>query len=120
MRVFHHQDVEAKLVRKGASGTRVRWLVTSDMGAENFAMRLFEMEVGGYSPFHSHNWEHEIFILEGEGLVVGEESERRFKAGDVIFIAPNEKHQLKNNGDKAVRFICLVPYTDEYVRAFDN
>jgi len=111
MKIFHYQDVEAKEAEENASKLRVRWLITKETGAENFAMRLFEMETGGYSPFHSHPWEHEVFILEGEGLVVGEGKEREFRAGDVIFIPPNEKHQLKNNGKKTVKFLCLIPYT---------
>jgi len=110
MKIFHYQDVEAKDAEEGASKLRVRWLITKEMGAENFAMRLFEMEPGGYSPFHSHPWEHEVFILESEGLVVGEGEERKFRAGDVIFIPPNEKHQLKNTGQKTVKFLCLIPY----------
>ena len=113
MEVFHYQDVEAKLAEKEASKVKVRWLITKETGAENFAMRLFEMEAGGYSPFHSHPWEHEVFILEGDGLLVGEVEEREFRAGDVIFIPPNEKHQLKTGGEKTVKFLCLVPHTTE-------
>lgn len=80
-------------------------------------MRIFEMEAGGYSPFHSHHWEYEVFILEGEGPAISEKVQRRFRAGDVIFIPPDEKHQLKNNGENTVKFLCLVPYTHEYMRA---
>ena len=109
MKIFRYQNVEAKEAEEGASKLRVRWLITKEMGAPNFAMRLFEMEPRGYSPFHSHPWEHEVFILEGEGVVVSEEGEKKFRTGDVIFILPNEKHQLKNNGEKTVRFLCLVP-----------
>ena len=111
MKIFHYQDVEAKDVEEDCSKLRVRWLITKERGAENFAMRLFEMEAGGNSPFHRHPWEHEVFILEGKGLAVGEEGERKFRAGDVLFIPPNEKHQLKNNGEKTVKFLCLIPYT---------
>jgi len=113
MKIFHYRDVEAKDAEGGASKLKVRWLITKDIGAENFAMRLFEMESGGYSPFHSHPWEHEVFILEGEGLAVGGGEERKFRAGDVIFISPNEKHQLKNTGEVTVKFLCLVPYTSK-------
>jgi len=109
MKILHYQDVKAKDVDEGASKLSVRWLITKEIGAENFAMRLFEMEPGGHSPFHSHPWEHEVFILEGEGFVVGEERETKFKAGNAIFIPPNEKHQFKNNGQKIVKFLCLVP-----------
>jgi quercetin dioxygenase-like cupin family protein len=109
MKIFHYKDVKAKDADEGASKLKVRWLITEEIGAENFAMRLFEMEPGGYSPFHSHPWEHEVFILEGEGLVVGEGRERKFKSGNAIFIPPNEKHQFKNNGKKTLKFLCLVP-----------
>jgi quercetin dioxygenase-like cupin family protein len=109
MMVFDYQSVEAKSADEGASKLKVRWLITKEMGAPNFAMRLFEMEPKGHSPFHSHAWEHEVFILEGEGLAVSDQGEKKFKAGDVIFILPNEKHQLRNNGDKTVKFLCLVP-----------
>ena len=109
MKIFHYQNIEAKSADEGASKLKVRWLITKEMGAPNFAMRLFEMEPKGHSPFHSHPWEHEVFILEGEGVVVSEEGEKKFRAGDVIFTLPNEKHQLKNNGEKNVKFLCLVP-----------
>jgi quercetin dioxygenase-like cupin family protein len=111
MKVFPYKDIELKDAGEGTSGLKVRWLITKDIGANNFAMRLFEMEPAGNSPFHSHPWEHEVLILEGEGLLVGEGEERKFKAGDVVFIAPNEKHQFKNSGKKLVKFLCLVPYT---------
>ena len=110
MKIFHYRDVEAKDAEEGASKLRVRWLITKDIGAENFAMRLFEMEPGGYSPFHSHPWEHEVFILEGEGIVVGEREERKFRAGNVIFVPPNEEHQFKNTGETTVKLLCLIPY----------
>jgi quercetin dioxygenase-like cupin family protein len=80
------------------------------MGAPNFAMRLFEVEPKGYSPFHSHPWEHEVFIVEGEGTIVSAEGEKRFKAGDVVFILPNEKHQFKNSSAKDLKFLCIVPH----------
>ena len=110
MKIFHYRGVEAKDAEEGASKLKVRWLITKDMGAENFAMRLFEMDPEGYSPFHSHPWEHEVFILEGEGIVVGGGEERKFRAGDAIFISPNEKHQFKNTGETTVQFLCLIPY----------
>jgi quercetin dioxygenase-like cupin family protein len=113
MKLFQYEDVVAEDAESGAEKLRVRWLITKKIGAENFAMRLFEMDPDGYSPFHDHPWEHEVFILEGEGLVRGVGEERRFKEGDVVFIPPNEKHQFKNKGDKTVKFICLIPYGEE-------
>ena len=76
MKTFHYTEVEAKDAEGGSTKLKVRWLITKETGAENFAMRLFEMEAGGHNPLRSHNWEHEVFILEGEGLVVSGKEER--------------------------------------------
>ncbi|MEM3673702.1 MAG: cupin domain-containing protein [Candidatus Bathyarchaeia archaeon] len=111
MKVFHYSKVKAEEAEEeGASKVKVRWLITKDLGAPNFAMRLFEVEPGGYSPLHSHAWEHEVFILEGEGIVVSEKGENKIGAGDVVFVPPNEQHQFKNNGKKPLKFLCLVPH----------
>jgi quercetin dioxygenase-like cupin family protein len=113
LKVFPYKDVVAREADEGASKLKVRWLITKDIGAENFAMRLFEMGPGGHSPFHNHPWEHEVFILEGEGKVMSEKGSTKFKQGDVVFVPPNEKHQFKNDGKKTLKFICLVPHTKE-------
>jgi quercetin dioxygenase-like cupin family protein len=113
MKIFPYKSIEAKDAEGGSTKLKVRWLITKETGAPNFAMRLFEMDAGGNSPLHSHNWEHEVFILEGEGVVVGGEEEKKFKAGDAIFIPANEKHQLKNTGKQQTKFLCFIPYTQE-------
>jgi len=113
MKTFNYNKVKAEDVNKGASKVTIRWLITKEMGAENFAMRLFEMEPNGYSPLHNHSWEHEVFVLEGEGQVFDGEKAKTVKAGDVVFVPPNERHQFRNNGEKNLKFLCLVPYTKE-------
>ncbi len=113
MKVFNYRDVKSEKAEAGAEKLKVRWLITKDTGAKNFAMRLFEMEPGGFSPLHNHPWEHEVFILEGQGLVTGGGEKKRFKEGDVIFIPQNETHQLQNTGEKTAKFLCLIPYKKE-------
>ena len=83
---------------EGIKDIKVRWLISKKDGANNFAMRLFEVKPGGYSPFHQHNWEHEIFIFEGNGIVKNKDGEESFKTGDVFYIPPMEFHQIINNG----------------------
>ena len=109
MKVFNHRDVKAEDVGEGAFRVRVKWLIDEKVGAENFAMRLFEVEPGGYTPCHKHPWEHEVFVLEGDGVVVGVDGENKITKGSVVFIPPNEKHQFRNVGDKALKFLCLIP-----------
>ncbi len=113
MNIFHYDTVKAKDAGDGASKVTVRWLITKEMGAENFAMRLFEVEPNGYSPLHTHWWEHEVFILEGEGQVCDGEKTTAFKAGDVVFVPSSERHQFRNKGEKTLKFLCLIPYAKE-------
>jgi quercetin dioxygenase-like cupin family protein len=92
-----------------APGVTVRWVISEKDGAPNFAMRVFEVEPGAASPFHTHPWEHEAFILAGKGHLRAEDSQTPFREGDVVFVAPDEKHQFVNDGDTTLRFICVVP-----------
>ena len=93
----------------GATGARMRMLVGPAEGAAVFHMRHFEVEPGGFTPHHQHNYEHEILILKGQGSAQSEQGERTFHAGDVIWVAPNEKHQFRNTGSVPLEFICLIP-----------
>lgn len=87
----------------------VRWLITRRDGAPNFAMRLFEVEPGCDTPFHTHPEEHEVFVVGGEGLVRGESGDVPLKEGMVVFVSPNEKHQFVNRGEGTLRFLCVIP-----------
>jgi quercetin dioxygenase-like cupin family protein len=109
MKIFNYKTIKEENADCCAAKTKVRWLITKETGTENFAMRLFEMEPTGYSPLHKHPWEHEIFILEGEGIAFNGEKTTPFKSGDVIFVPPNEQHQFKNNSIKRLKFLCLIP-----------
>ena len=70
MKVCHFDSIPAQAVEKdGARGCSVRWLVDASDGAPNFAMRYFEIAPGGVTPRHRHDYEHEVFVLDGEGVV---------------------------------------------------
>ena len=79
-------------------------------GAPVFSFRVFTIEPEGHSPFHTHPFEHENYIIEGNGAVVTENGEREIRQGDFVFVAPNEKHQYKNKSkDESFVMICAVP-----------
>jgi quercetin dioxygenase-like cupin family protein len=114
MKVFRYDTVKNEEVTvEGASRAKIRWLITKEMGAANFAMRVFEIEPNGFTPLHTHPWEHEIFILEGEGQLFDGKKSTQFKAQDAIFVPPNEQHQFRNSSQTTLKFICLVPYIKE-------
>ena len=110
MRVQNYQDIDLKEVEmEGATGCGVRQLVGQMDQAPNFAMRQFEVAPGGHTPKHFHDYEHEVFVLEGEGVVMDGDQEQPLSSGDVIYVAPNDGHQFRNTGDRPMRFLCLIP-----------
>lgn len=110
MKVQDHRRVEsAPVTMEGAVGCTVRWLVGQEDGAPNFAMRQFEVQPGGHTPRHSHPYEHEVFVLEGAGEVYEGDEAHPLKAGDVVYVAPDEVHQFRNTGPAPLKFLCLVP-----------
>jgi len=113
MKHVHYTDVDEKEVdEEGCKDVHIRWLITREDGAENFAMRMFKLGPYGHTPYHEHDWEHEVFILEGEGFLKTEDGEIRYRSGDVLFVPAMEKHQFVNDRDAPQRFLCLIPYKD--------
>ena len=111
MKHVHYTDVELEEpAEEGIKDLKIRWLISDKDGAENFAMRLFEVKPGGHSPLHQHDWEHEVFIIQGSGVARNKQNEKPFKEGDVFFIKPMEWHQLANTGNKTLKFLCIIPY----------
>jgi quercetin dioxygenase-like cupin family protein len=103
------QVPQAPVTMEGAAGCRVRWLVGEKDEAPNFAMREFELDPGGHTPLHFHPYEHEIYVLEGEGAVVDGNRLRPLRPGDVVYVAPNDVHQFQNTGAGRFRMLCLIP-----------
>ena len=93
----------------GAKGVEIRWLISKDDGAENFSMRMFEIQPGGNTPLHIHPHEHEVFVIEGNGIFVYQGQEHEFGPEYVIFVPSGSEHQFRNIGDSVLRMLCLIP-----------
>ena len=110
-KAVHFTEVEQQDVKEpGYERIRVRWLIAEDDGAENFAMRLFTIAPGGKSAHHAHDWEHEVFILNGRGSVVCGDDEKRVDPGYVVFVPQDTPHHFENTGNEPLKFLCLIPY----------
>ena len=111
MKHVHYSEVELEEPKElGIKDVMVRWLISRKDGADNFAMRLFEIKPEGYTPLHQHDWEHEVFVLEGNGITRDKTSNNPFKQGDIFFIPSMEWHQFVNTGNKTLKFLCIIPY----------
>jgi quercetin dioxygenase-like cupin family protein len=91
----------------------IRWLIGKPEGAPNFAMRVIEFDPGAVFDVHHHPYEHEIFVLEGEGVAHGPEGEVEMRPGVAIYVPPGEPHGYRNTGEGTLRFICVIPHPEE-------
>ena len=92
----------------GVNGASMAIMVGREHGAPHFSMRQFQVKGGGNTPRHSHDYEHEVFIVDGGGTVLLEGSERPVRAGDVVYVPANQEHQFKADAS-GLRFLCMVP-----------
>lgn len=104
-------DVAANPVNmEGAQNVSVRVIFGPRDQAPTFAMRIFELDGGGHTPFHTHPFEHEVVILAGDIAVVTEKGPVPLQSGDMLLVNPNEQHQFKNlSTTQKASFMCLVP-----------
>jgi quercetin dioxygenase-like cupin family protein len=110
MIIKHYEDVPAvPVAMEGAEDVLIREVVTARDGAPTFAMRIFDVRPGGHTPLHDHEYEHEVFVIEGEGEVAEGKRISSLHGGSVVFIRPGTPHQFRNTGAGVLRFICMIP-----------
>jgi quercetin dioxygenase-like cupin family protein len=113
--VHDFREVEAE---PAAEGVTMRVVIGPEQGAPHFNMRVFEVQPGHATPHHSHWWEHEVFVLSGEGVVVTGDGDRPVRHGTTVYVPGGEMHQFRNTGGEVLRFLCLVP--QEWLYAVDK
>jgi quercetin dioxygenase-like cupin family protein len=113
--IARSQDVKARLYHDGTSvrDAEKRVLVGPDENAPNFSMRKFTIKKGGCSPYHTHPWEHEVYMLGGQGEIRFAGGSQAVEPGHFAFVPPNEEHQFVNSGDGVFEFLCIVPLAGE-------
>ena len=108
MIVKNYREVRAEPVVE-EPGVVVRWLVSQLDETPSFALRLYEMEPGATTADRTHYWEHTVFVLNGRGVVTGEEGEIPLNEADVVYVPPAERHRFVNRGDEVLRFLMVLP-----------
>ena len=93
---------------EGVRGATMSIMIGRDDGAPNFALRQFSVEPGGHTPQHSHDYEHEVYVVSGAGTVLLEGERHPITAGDVIYVPAEQEHQFRA-GEAGLRFLCAVP-----------
>jgi quercetin dioxygenase-like cupin family protein len=100
---------------EGAKDTYKQVPVSKNDGAPSFSFRVFTIEPGGHTPFHTHPFEHINYVIQGRGALVTEGGvERPVAEGDFVLVLPNEPHQYRNEAKGLpLVLICAVPKEHE-------
>ncbi len=110
MKIIDYKEAQStEINNEVAQGVTGRVVIGKDDGAPNFCMRMFTLAPGGFTPRHSHDWEHEILIHDGNGKVFKDGEWVAIERGSVIFIPGGDEHQFKNDSDSDLVFACLIP-----------
>lgn len=107
---YHYSNIEERKVEAfNSKGTKIRVLIEENE-APNFIMRRFEIEPRGSIGIHSHPWEHEMYVLEGELFLTNDGGKTdKVQKGEFIFMPPDERHGYVNESGEIASFICMIP-----------
>ena len=110
MLIRNIDDVErSPVAMDGVKDATMAVMIGRADNAPNFAIRQFEVAPGGNTPRHSHDYEHEVYVVSGAGTVFLDGADRAVRSGDVVFIPAAEEHQFRAATDEPLRFLCVVP-----------
>ena len=109
MKIQNYRDVEGI---EAAPGVVMHVVSGPKEGAPTYVMRLFEVQPGCATPHHAHPWEHELFLVSGEGTMISGDERTPLRPGDAVTVLPDELHSFANAGQGLMTVICTVPLVD--------
>jgi len=115
MPVIKHSELKQTPVdMDGAKAVTKKIPVGAKEGWDGYTMRVFTISPGGFTPKHSHDWEHVNHIVRGRGKLMINGAHHDMNEKDFALVPPNTEHQFSNPYDKPFEFICIVPNRGEY------
>ncbi len=79
-------------------------------------------ETGACQPWHRHNSSEQIwYAVRGTGkLLLDNDEEKEFKAGDVVRFADNDVHGLLNDGNEEFVYVSVTAPPINFGYAYEN
>ena len=98
----------------GIEGVMKRVLVSPADGWDGWVMRLFDVDPGGHTPRHAHDWPHINFVAGGRGLLYLDGEEHALAAGSYAYVPAGHEHQFSAAAGEPLSFVCIVPEAGDY------
>jgi quercetin dioxygenase-like cupin family protein len=95
-------------------GVRWKFLIDSDFdGSSGLSLGYAEIIPGGNLTLHYHSPAELYVVTNGTGILNKSGELETIKKGDVVYIAQNAEHALKNDGKETLEFYWIFP-TDRF------
>ena len=99
-------NVESMKPNDEMPGVKKRVLVGKEHGARKFYLRHYTIAPGTVMSLDKHVYEHELFVIAGEGTYECDGAQRTVRAGDAIWIQSNQVHRVNNLGSEPLIVLC--------------
>lgn len=101
--VRHIEDIQSvEMKGQGIKGVTKRIAIGPKDGYEGY-FRVFTVQPGGFSPYHSHPWFHANYILEGSGAIIIEGIEHPVKKGSIALYRRREEAPFRQSRRRSPR-----------------
>ena len=95
-------------------GVRWKFLIDAEfMDSSGLSLGFAEIAPGGDLTLHYHSPAEIYVVTNGKGILNKSGELEEIKKGDVVYIAGNTKHALKNTSKKTLQFYWIFP-TDRF------
>ena len=89
-----------------------RYVVKDNSMLNNLVLSSTDLKPGKSTSGHSHPGQEEVYnFIKGKGMMKIDEDIFDVQAGDVILIEDGQFHQVLNNSDKNLYFVCVFDGT---------
>jgi quercetin dioxygenase-like cupin family protein len=95
-------------------GVKWKFLIDADFdGSSSLSVGFAQIASGGNLTLHYHSLAEIYVVTNGTGILNKSGELETIKKGDVVYIAGNKEHALKNNGKETLEFYWIFP-TDSF------
>ena len=100
---------------EGAQGMSLQWLTADNLElSPQFCTRKICLDSYGTTPERETSWEHQLYVLSGEGLLVEKARESLIQEGATVLVRPNAAFKVKNTGKARLIYLDIVPSITQY------
>jgi quercetin dioxygenase-like cupin family protein len=98
-----------RFLEEGSHNVKMKQLIRREDGARKTSLHELIIGKGGYSAKHRHEWDHQLVVTEGQGLLILDRKKVPLRPGSVLLVQANEEHQFLQRGNKSLHFLTVTP-----------